>query len=86
VILSNRNFIETPGVIERVTRPLAENHINILEISTMKADILLFVDWPYKDIVYKLVSNSLAKMENNNIINNNNNEEIAEENISRNIP
>lgn len=88
LILSNRNFIETPGVIERVTRPLAENHINILEISTMKADILLFVDWPYKDIVYKLVSNSLAKMENNvnSNINSNLNEDITGENIPINIP
>jgi aspartate kinase len=63
LVLSSRNFIETPGIIERITRPLAQNHINILEISTMKTDILLFVDWQNKDIVYKLISSSLVQMD-----------------------
>ena len=60
LMLSGRDFIETPGIIEKITRPLAENHINILEMSTMKTDILLFVDWAYKDAVYRLISDSLS--------------------------
>ena len=60
--LSNRDFIETPGIIEKITRPLAENNINILEMSTMNTDILLFVDWSYKDIAYKLINNFFMKM------------------------
>lgn len=63
LILSSRNFIETPGVIEKITKPLAQNHVNILEISSMKTDIMLFVDWNCKDTVYKLVANSLTLME-----------------------
>ncbi|HNR65785.1 MAG TPA: ACT domain-containing protein, partial [Atribacterota bacterium] len=59
LILNSRKFIDTPGIIERITRPLAENKINIIEISTMKTDILLFVDWHNKDTIYKLINNSL---------------------------
>lgn len=62
LVLSSRSFIETPGVIEKIVQPLAQNHINILEISTMKTDILLFVDWHNRDIVLKLVSNSLTQL------------------------
>ncbi|GAI40967.1 unnamed protein product, partial [marine sediment metagenome] len=29
IIARSRDFIETPGIIERITRPLAENNINI---------------------------------------------------------
>lgn len=62
LVLNSRSFIETPGIIERITRPLAENHINIMEISTMKTDILLFVDWSTKDIVYQLTNNALSQI------------------------
>lgn len=62
LILSSRSFIETPGVIEKIVQPIAQNHINILEISTMKTDILLFIDWHNKDIVCELVGNSLAQL------------------------
>jgi aspartate kinase len=61
-VVSSRDFIETPGIIERITRPLAENNINILEMTTIKTDILIFVSWQNKDIVYQLVSNSLGEI------------------------
>ncbi len=66
LILSSRNFIETPGIIEKIVKPLAENHINIIEMSTMKTDILLFVDWSNKDITSKLVNSAIVKLEANN--------------------
>jgi aspartate kinase len=62
IVVSSRDFIETPGIIERITRPLAENNINILEMTTIKTDILIFVSWQNKDIVYQLVSNSLGEI------------------------
>lgn len=62
VVVSSRHFIETPGIIERITRPLAENKINILEMTTIKNDILIFVSWCNKDIVYQLVSDSLEEI------------------------
>lgn len=63
VILSNRVFIETPGIIENIVRPLTQNNINIIEMSTIKTDILLFVDWHNKDIVFKFVSSAIAQLE-----------------------
>ncbi|MFW6149346.1 MAG: aspartate kinase [Atribacterota bacterium] len=62
IVVSSRHFIETPGIIERITRPLAENNINILEMTTIKTDILIFVSWCNKDIVYQLVSQSLGEI------------------------
>lgn len=62
IVVSSRNFIETPGIIERITRPLAENNINILEMTTIKTDILIFVAWQNKDIVYQLISHSLGEL------------------------
>jgi len=62
IVVSSRHFIETPGIIERITRPLAENNINILEMTTIKTDILIFVSWCNKDIVYQLVSHSLGEI------------------------
>jgi len=62
IVVSSRHFIETPGIIERITRPLAENNINILEMTTIKTDILIFVSWCNKDIVYQLVNHSLGEI------------------------
>ena len=59
IVLSSRDFIETPGIIEKISRPLAENHINILEMTTIKTDILIFVSWQNKDIAYQLIKDSL---------------------------
>jgi aspartate kinase len=62
IVVSSRDFIETPGIIERITRPLAEHNINILEMTTIKTDILIFVDWKNKDITSQLISDSLINI------------------------
>ena len=62
IVLSSRDFIETPGIIEKITHPLAENHINILEMSTMKNDIMIFLAWQDKDIAYRVVKNSINNL------------------------
>ncbi|MDD4363077.1 MAG: aspartate kinase [Atribacterota bacterium] len=60
IVVSSRHFIDTPGIIEKISRPLAEHHINILEMTTIKTDILIFVDWKNKDIASQLISDSLT--------------------------
>ena len=62
IVLSSRDFIETPGVIEKITHPLAENHINILEMSTIKNDIMIFLAWQDKDVAYQMVKNSIDNL------------------------
>jgi len=62
IALSSRDFIETPGVIEQITRPLADNHINIIEMTTIKTDILIFVTWQNRDIAYQMIKKSLDEL------------------------
>ncbi|HYE78806.1 MAG TPA: ACT domain-containing protein [bacterium] len=43
--IASHKFIDTPGVLEQIVRPLAEEGINVLEVITNQSDITLFVDW-----------------------------------------
>lgn len=61
IIARSRNFIETPGIIERITRPLAENNINIIEMTTIKTDILIFLKWKDRKFAYNTINKSLEK-------------------------
>ncbi|MEA1939362.1 MAG: aspartate kinase [Candidatus Caldatribacteriota bacterium] len=61
IIARSRNFIETPGIIERITRPLAENNINIIEMTTIKTDILIFLEWKDRKFAYNTINKSLEK-------------------------
>ena len=61
IIARSRDFIETPGIIERITRPLAENSINIIEMSTIKTDILIFLDWNDREFAYNIINKSLGE-------------------------
>ncbi|GAI09740.1 unnamed protein product, partial [marine sediment metagenome] len=61
IIARSRDFIETPGIIERITRPLAENNINIIEMTTIKTDILIFFEWKDREFAYKIINKSLKE-------------------------
>jgi len=61
IIASSRDFIETPGIIERITRPLANSQINIIEMITIKTDILIFLEWNDREFAYEIVSKSLEE-------------------------
>lgn len=43
--IASPKFIDAPGVLEQIMRPLATEGINVLEVITSQADITLFVDW-----------------------------------------
>ena len=61
IITRSRDFIETPGIIERITRPLAQNNINIIEMITIKTDILIFLEWKDREFAYNIINKSLEK-------------------------
>ena len=61
IIAKSRNFIETPGIIERITRPLAQNNINIIEMTTIKTDILIFLEWKDREFAYQTINKSLEE-------------------------
>ena len=52
----SQNFIDTPGVISKLTTPLGEAGINILEMATIKTDILIYVDWDRAGDAYEIIS------------------------------
>lgn len=43
--ISSAEFVDTPGVINSLTEPLAKNKINIIALSSSFDSILIFVDW-----------------------------------------
>ncbi|HBY57262.1 MAG TPA: aspartate kinase [Candidatus Atribacteria bacterium] len=61
IIARSRDFIETPGIIERITRPLAQNNINIIEMTTIKTDILIFLEWKDREFAYNIINKSLQE-------------------------
>ena len=52
----SQNFIDTPGVISKLTTPLGEAGINILEMATIKTDILIYVEWERARDAYEIIS------------------------------
>jgi len=61
IITRSRDFIETPGIIEKITRPLAQSNINIIEMTTIKTDILIFLEWKDREFAYKIINKSLEE-------------------------
>lgn len=51
--LASPKFIDTPGVLEQITRALAAEEINVLEIITSQADISIFVDWADREKAFR---------------------------------
>ena len=45
LVAESERFIETPGVIAELTKPLARSKINIIEIFSSRASISFFVNW-----------------------------------------
>ena len=58
----SQNFIDTPGVISKLTTPLGEAGINILEMATIKTDILIYVDWDRAGDAYEIVSKVMEEI------------------------
>lgn len=62
ITTESRNFIDTPGVISKLTSPLAEHGINILEMITIKTDILIFVNWEKGEEAYSLINKQVEEL------------------------
>jgi len=57
--LTHPIFIDSPGWVAKVTGALASKEINIIEITTSKASINIFVDESRLDEAIKAVRDSL---------------------------
>lgn len=59
ITLVSPEFIETPGIISKITEPLRKNHINIVEISSSQTAVVVFVDWKDGKKAHELVKEVL---------------------------
>lgn len=55
ITVTSQDFIDTPGIITKVTEPLRRNKINIVEISSSQTSVVIFVDWNDGKKAYELV-------------------------------
>ncbi|WP_455646028.1 aspartate kinase [Methanosphaera sp.] len=55
----SHDFIDTPGIITSITKPLHENNINIVELSSSQTAVVVFVDWEDGDKAYNLIKETL---------------------------
>ncbi|MCD7782025.1 MAG: aspartate kinase [Methanosphaera sp.] len=59
ISLVSHDFIDTPGIIASITKPLHDNDINIVELSSSQTAVVVFVDWNDGDKAYKLIKETL---------------------------
>ena len=59
ITVTSQDFIDTPGVITKITEPLQKNKINIVEISSSQTSVVIFVDWSDGRKAYELVKGVL---------------------------
>jgi aspartate kinase len=63
ITIAGREFIQTPGIIARALAPLAENRVNVVEVSTSRAEITIFVNWKDRRTAVALIGGSLSEMD-----------------------
>ncbi len=59
ITVASQDFIDTPGIITRITEPLRKNNINIVEISSSQTSVVIFLDWNEGKKAYRMVRSVL---------------------------
>ena len=62
IIAESEKFIETPGIIAKLTEPLAEKRINIIEILSSRASITFFTKWSDSKRALKLLKQTMEEV------------------------
>ncbi len=62
IVTESEKFIDTPGIISKLSDPLAENGINVIEIYSSQASISFFVDWEKRDPAYELLQEKVEEV------------------------
>ncbi|MDI6642719.1 MAG: aspartate kinase [Candidatus Hodarchaeaceae archaeon] len=63
IIAESERFIYTPGVIAKLTEPLANARINIIEILSSRTSISFFVNWDDRKDALKLFRQAMKEIE-----------------------
>lgn len=59
ISMVSHDFVDTPGIISCVTKPLHDNNINIVEISSSQTEVVVFVNWEDGEKAYNLIKETL---------------------------
>jgi len=62
VIAESEKFIETPGIIAKLTEPLAKHRINIIEIYSSRASISFFLGWSDRSQALRLMQQVMKEV------------------------
>jgi aspartate kinase len=63
ILVSGGDFIDTPGIVYRVVKPLYEEGINIIEIISSVTSIVVFVDRGERQGAFELIEEALEDYE-----------------------
>ncbi|MGQ9787873.1 MAG: aspartate kinase [Candidatus Hadarchaeaceae archaeon] len=63
IVAESERFIYAPGVIAKLTEPLARAKINIIEIISSRASISFFVNWDVREQALKLFEKAMKEIE-----------------------
>lgn len=62
IVTESEKFIDTPGIIARLSDPLAEEGINVTEIYSSQASISFFVNWEEREEALELLEESIEEV------------------------
>lgn len=62
LVTESEKFIETPGMIAQLTKPLAQERINIIEIFSSKASITFFVGWADRERALEILKQKMKEV------------------------
>jgi aspartate kinase len=63
IVTESERFIYAPGVIAKLTEPLAQAKINIIEIISSRASISFFVNWEDREQALRLFKKAMRELE-----------------------
>lgn len=62
ILTESEKFIDTPGIIAKLSEPLAKNGVNVLEIYSSQASISFFVNWKDREKAFELLKGSIKEV------------------------
>ncbi len=62
IIAESEKFIETSGIITKLTEPLSKHRINIIEIFSSRASITFFVNWKDRSQALRLLQQTMKEV------------------------
>ncbi len=63
IVCESEKFIDTPGMIAKLTTPLAEEGINIAEMMTSRASISFLIDWQNRNRAFEILKKVMERLD-----------------------